>query len=667
MLEEICGIGACDRRITIAVIDGLPDLCSAPLADANLAVVDAMVPEGLEEADPHGTEICSLIFGRSADHAGLASGCCGLALPVFFRRRDGGRSASQVAIAHAVTVAVERGASIINISAGQLVSSPEIGQHLENALRLCAERRVLVVAAAGNDGCDCIHVPAAVPSVLAVGAMDDLGRALPASNWGQSYRSNGLLAPGMALATTSVGGQPVRRSGTSFAAAVVSSLAARLLFVGLAKGYNLDAIDIRNIVLESCDKCDDATEENCAFALAGRLNVRAALRRLHEIGMRRSRNGESVAIAQREPVFTTSGEGKSMETGVLMPAGAIPQQPIDLAQSAILPQQDLGAGLQVTEAGQSACACGCGGKGKDDREHLKQSDCGCGCGGKGTKAESGPPPAAVTGCGAKEPPKLVYVIGSLWFDFGSEARYDAIVQRMGDAVAANNPVQLFAFLRENIEYATGITFIVMQDQIPIYALQPAGPFALATYEAILDALESSLDDAGELQRVAIPGLIAGTTRLMNGMTLPVVYPDIRGMVKWGATQLVEDAKEAAGAEEMDSAPLFNFLVRVYDELRNLGITAAERALNSAATNAFLAANVFRDARRRRLELYSIRVHKSQICRPDSDCWDVQLMMFDPENTLRAGRVYRFTVDVSEILPVTIGTIRTYAAPIAALG
>lgn len=154
---------------------------------------------------------------------------------------------------------------------------------------------------------------------------------------------------------------------------------------------------------------------------------------------------------------------------------------------------------------------------------------------------------------------------------------------------------------------------------------------------------------------------------MNGMTLPVVYPDIRGMVKWGATQLVEDAKEAAGAEEMDSAPLFNFLVRVYDELRNLGITAAERALNSAATNAFLAANVFRDARRRRLELYSIRVHKSQICRPDSDCWDVQLMMFDPENTLRAGRVYRFTVDVSEILPVTIGTIRTYAAPIAALG
>jgi cyanobactin maturation PatA/PatG family protease len=665
MLEEIRGIGICDRRVIIAVIDGLPDICSAPLANGNLSVVETMVADGLDEPDPHGTEVCSLIFGRSADHAGLACGCGGLALPVFFRRRDGGRAASQVAIAHAVTVAVERGASIINISAGQLVSSPEIGQHLENALRLCGEKRVLVVAAAGNDGCDCIHVPAAVPSVLAVGAMDDRGRPLPVSNWGRPYRSNGLLAPGMALATTSVGGVSVRRSGTSFAAAVVSSLAARLLSVSRSSGYNLDAIHVRDIILESCDTCDETTGEDCAFALAGRLNVKAALRRLHEIGTRRSMSGQSVAIALRETVLATSGEGKSMETGVLMPAGAIPQQPIDLAQSAILPGQDFGAGPQGADVGQSACACGCGGKGKDDREQVKQSDCGCGCGGKG-KAEGGPA-AAGPGCGAKEPPKLVYVIGSLWFDFGTEARYDAIVQRMGDAVAANNPVQLFAFLKENIEYATGITFIVMQDQIPIYALQPAGPFALRVYEAVLDALESSLDDAGELQRVAIPGLIAGTTRLMNGMTLPVIYPDIRGMVKWGTSQLVEDAKEAAGAEEMESAPLLNFLVRVYDELRNLGITAAERALNSAATNAFLAANVFRDARRRRLELHSIRVHKSQICRPDSDCWDVQLLMFDPENTLRAGRVYRFTVDVSEILPVTIGTIRTYAAPLAALG
>lgn len=52
--------------------------------------------------------------------------------------------------------------------------------------------------------------------------------------------------------------------------------------------------------------------------------------------------------------------------------------------------------------------------------------------------------------------------------------------------------------------------------------------------------------------------------------------------------------------------------------------------------------------------------KSPICRPDSDCWDVELQMFDPENERRANRVYRYTVNVSEVLPVTVGTVRTWA-------
>lgn len=664
MLGSVLDIGVCDRRVRIAVIDGLPDTCSAPLAKAGLAVLDVMVPDGLAEPDPHGTEVCSLIFGASDLHAGLAAGCGGLVLPVFFKRADGVRTASQVQIAQAITVAVECGASIINISAGQLVTAPDIGQHLENALRLCEERRVLVVAAAGNDGCDCIHVPAAVRSVLAVGAMDDMGNPLPASNWGKPYRSNGILAPGVGLATTSIDGAPVRRSGTSFAAAVTSALAGRLLSLPYAAGYAVDALDIRDIILESCDRCDVSIEGDCAPVLAGRLNVQAAVRRLRDVAAQTSFTRQSAAVATREPAFATSEEGKSMETGMLMPAGLIPQPPIDLAQSAILPQQDFA--VQPLSAGAEQSACGCGGKGKEDGDHARQSDCGCGCGGKGAKADGGTP-ATSAGCGTKGPPRLIYVIGSLWFDFGTEARYDAIVQRMGDPVAVNNPVLLFEFLKKNLEYAAGITFIVMQDQIPIYALHPAGPFALRAYEAILDALESCLKDTGVLQRVAIPGVIVGSTRLMNGMTLPVVYPDLRGMVKWDLPQLVASVKVAVGAEAMDDDYMFNFLARVYDELRNLGMTAAERALNFAATNAFQAATAFVDAIGRRLELYAIRVSKSQICRPDSDCWDIQLLMFDPENERRSSRVYRFTVDVSEILPVTIGTIRTYAAPLAALG
>jgi hypothetical protein len=162
-------------------------------------------------------------------------------------------------------------------------------------------------------------------------------------------------------------------------------------------------------------------------------------------------------------------------------------------------------------------------------------------------------------CGKGQPPQLVFALGALWFDFGTEARYDALVQQLGDPVRANNPAELFAFLRENPQYATGITFILMQEQIPLYAIQPAGPFALLIDNAIFDALESSLDATrNREQRVSIPGLIVGSTRLLNGMTIPVVYPDLRGMYKWQSHELIAAAKAAVGADVASDDHIFNF-------------------------------------------------------------------------------------------------------------
>ena len=77
--------------------------------------------------------------------------------------------------------------------------------------------------------------------------------------------------------------------------------------------------------------------------------------------------------------------------------------------------------------------------------------------------------------------------------------------------------------------------------------------------------------------------------------------------------------------------IFNFLNRVYYELRNLGVAPQERALNFAATNAYQTQVAFAESAGRNLALDTITVAKSPICRPDSDCWDVQLQMFDPEN------------------------------------
>lgn len=96
-------------------------------------------------------------------------------------------------------------------------------------------------------------------------------------------------------------------------------------------------------------------------------------------------------------------------------------------------------------------------------------------------------------------------------------------------------------------------------------------------------------------------------------------------------------------------------------LFNLRFGAVAAFINFAATNAYQARQAFADAAAKSLVLDSIRVVKSPICRPDSDCWDVELVMFDDEDERHPNRVYRYTVDVSEVIPVTVGTVRTWAA------
>src|SRR5436305_1762547 len=84
----------------------------------------------------------------------------------------------------------------------------------------------IIVAAAGNEGCECLHVPAALPSVLAVGAMDSQGKPLESSNWGGPYRQQGILAPGERIAGALPGGGVGYKSGTSSATAIVSGIIA---------------------------------------------------------------------------------------------------------------------------------------------------------------------------------------------------------------------------------------------------------------------------------------------------------------------------------------------------------------------------------------------------------------------------------------------------------
>ena len=269
--------------------------------------------------------------------------------------------------------------------------------------------------------------------------------------------------------------------------------------------------------------------------------------------------------------------------------------------------------------------------------------------------------AGAKGSGNSGGPALVYALGQVGYDFGTEARRDSFVQQTGKNV--HDAAELLSYLQEDPASAANIIWTLSLDATVVYAIQPFGPFASLAYNRLLEALKAQLTEG--VERVSIPGYTRGSVRLLNGQQVPVIYPEVRGIYSWSTPRLVHAVlgqapkeKEAAAKHAEKAADIQNFLERVYYEIRNLGITSQERAMNYAATNAFQVEFVFDEAIRGGLKLDTIGVEKSPICRPGSDCWDVKLTFFNPTKRLEQARhVHRFTVDVSDVVPVTVGKVR----------
>jgi len=164
-----------------------------------------------------------------------------------------------------------------------------------------------------------------------------------------------------------------------------------------------------------------------------------------------------------------------------------------------------------------------------------------------------------------------------------------------------------------------------------------------------------------------PGVVAGAVTLMSGQTVPAVGPSSRGMYSWAPRPLVESvlgarpqARDAQDQFDSRAKGLNDFLSHIYYDMRNLGVSGGERALNYAATNAFQASQIIDATVQDQLELDRIDVLKSPVCRPNSECYDIELAFFSPSNVNIGNRVFRFIVDVSDVIPVSIGQIRTWS-------
>ena len=277
---------------------------------------------------------------------------------------------------------------------------------------------------------------------------------------------------------------------------------------------------------------------------------------------------------------------------------------------------------------------------------------------------------------------VIYALGTLGYDFGSEARRDSFKQLMcavdagsGIMVPANpyDARQMVDYLDQNRDEARSLIWTLNVDLTPVYAIEPKGPFAAEVYEMLLLMLDGQIEpqDSDEfIERVSVPGIRTNrTVELFSGQVVPVITArDVRGMYGWKVNTLVNAAlgtvaEQTQGVSEEDMRRcLASFLNRVYYDLRNLGQTSRDRALNFAATNTFQAASTFAQAIATGRELDTIEVEKSPYCRLNSDCWDVKLKFFDPENNHRAQKVFRFTIDVADRVPVTLGSVKSWSVP-----
>jgi len=217
------------RGVTVAVIDSGVDGSVPQLAGHVLPGIDLLRPGGRADTDcaGHGTFVAGVIAAQQKDGIGFAGIAPGVRiLPI--RQFDADVDGNADGLAAAIVAAVDRGATVINISTSAFVDTPVLRKAVDFALR----KDVVVVAAVSNEAQEGNPktFPAAYPGVIAVGAIGQNGDRGSFSETGEFVD---LVAPGEQIISLGRGGPGhLQGDGTSFAAPFVAGVAA------LARAYH---------------------------------------------------------------------------------------------------------------------------------------------------------------------------------------------------------------------------------------------------------------------------------------------------------------------------------------------------------------------------------------------------------------------------------------------
>jgi hypothetical protein len=206
------------KQVLVAVIDSGIDVDHPELQGTIEDVFDPADGDGAPHA--HGTSIAGAIVAH-AKLTGVAPSARILAVRAF-DPDSGTPEGTTFNILKGLEWATQKGARVINMS----FAGPQ-DPIMARVLSAAAKRGIVLVAAAGNAGPKSPPLfPASDPNVIAVTATDAQDKLFQGSNRGHHVA---VAAPGVRLLLPTPGGNYDMTTGTSFAAAHISGIAALLL------------------------------------------------------------------------------------------------------------------------------------------------------------------------------------------------------------------------------------------------------------------------------------------------------------------------------------------------------------------------------------------------------------------------------------------------------
>lgn len=175
----------------------------------------------------HGTMVAGVAAATGNNGKGIAGSDWGTKiLPI--QALDDDSYGDTLSVGRSIFYAIDQGADVINLSLG----TPFHDDYVREAIEAATAAGIVVVAASGNDGCECILYPARYPEVLAVGAIDTTLNYASFSSWGAELD---LMAPGTNITSaTWSSANPTAAyvsglAGTSFSAPMVAGIITRML------------------------------------------------------------------------------------------------------------------------------------------------------------------------------------------------------------------------------------------------------------------------------------------------------------------------------------------------------------------------------------------------------------------------------------------------------